>query len=82
MVAQALSRVQTIVNSEGISSSEAFRQALNQAEPRIFLNSSSTSSNQGVSSLLVLLAIGLACAMGFSFLGGLIGLRNEGRRRI
>ena len=82
VVAEALGRVQDIVNREGVSSSEAFQRAIAQVEPHIFINSSPTSSDQGVRSLLILLAIGLACAMGFAFLGGLIGLRNEGRRRI
>jgi hypothetical protein len=82
VVAEALGRVQTIVSNEGISSSEALQKAIAQVEPRIFTNGSLTSSDQSARSFFILLAIGLACAMGFAFLGGLIGLRNEGRRKI
>jgi serine/threonine protein kinase len=81
VVIEALSRVQRLMNNEGLSSSEAFQKALNQAKPGIFANNPATSADQGLHSLLILLAIGLACAMGFAFLGGLIGLRNESRRR-
>ncbi len=82
VVVEAAGRVQQIVNNEGLSSGEAFRRAITEAEPHIFLNSSASSTDQGWRPILILLAIGLACAMGFAFLGGLIGLRNEGRRRI
>ena len=81
VVIEALGHVQTIVDNEGVSSSVAFQRALTLVEPHIFLNGSIAPSDQGGRVFLILLAIGLACAMGFAFLGGLIGFRNEGRRK-
>ena len=84
---EALPRVQEIVNNatahgDYLSSGSAFQKAINQVKPNIFVNNPVSGGNQDWHSVLILLAIGLACAMGFAFLGGLIGLRNEGRRKM
>jgi len=80
---EALPRVQEIVNKarangNALPSGEALKRAVEQSIPAIF---ATIPADQGWRSLFILLAIGLACAMGFAFLGGLFGLRSEGRRR-
>jgi len=56
------------------------RDALDQVKPDFPLVTSVSSAHEGWVNLLVYLGIGLACALGFGFLGGLLGLRQEGRQ--
>lgn len=83
VVIEALTRVQEIMNrNDSLTSSEAFQRAINQVKPGLFASSSTPVTDQTLRPFLILLAIGLACAMGFALLGGLIGLRSEGRRNV
>lgn len=83
VIIEALTRVQEIMNrNDSLTSGEALQRAISQLKPDLFARSSASVSDQDWRSILILLAIGLACAMGFALLGGLIGLRNEGRRKI
>ncbi len=80
LVIEALPHVQAIVNRDnGLTSGEAFQRAINQIKPGIFANNPTSGADQGWHSTAILLAIGLACAMGFALLGGLLGLRSESR---
>jgi serine/threonine protein kinase len=64
-----------------INSGEALRRAINQVIPHIFAgNPLSTVRQQDGGGLLVLLIIGLASALGFALLGGLLGQRTEAGR--
>lgn len=64
-------------NGVTINSGEALRRAINQVIPHIFAgNSLSTVQQQDGGGILVLLIIGLASAMGFALLGGLLGQRG------
>jgi hypothetical protein len=64
-----------------VNSNEALRRAISQVIPHIFAgNPLSTVQQQDGGGILVLLIIGLASAMGFALLGGLLGQRNEARR--
>jgi serine/threonine protein kinase len=56
------------------------KDALDQVKPDFPLTTPVSSGHQGWVNLLVYLGIGLACALGFGFLGGLLGLRQEGRQ--
>lgn len=80
---QALVRAQELMKArDSLTASEALQRAINQVKPGIFAGNSTSNPGQSWHVLLVLLAIGLACALGFAFLGGLIGLRDETRRKI
>jgi hypothetical protein len=79
---EALVRAQALMKvRDSLTASEALQRAIDQVKPGIFASNAANSSGQNWQVLLVLLVIGLACAMGFAFLGGLIGLRDEARRR-
>lgn len=80
---EALQNVQPIITDARergnfISSGDALRHAIDQVKPHIF---AASFSNQETRSILILLGIGLACAMGFGLLGGLLGLSYNARRR-
>lgn len=82
---EALPHVQPLITDaqkQGriLPSGDALRQAVNKVVPPIFANNPiSTSHQQGTSSLVTFLLIGLACAIGFALLGGLLGLRSSER---
>lgn len=85
LLIEALSHVQGIIinaRERGIhlTSGDALQRAINLVKPNIFASNPTSASNQGWSTLLILLGIGLACAMGFAFLGGLLGARSAARR--
>jgi serine/threonine protein kinase len=64
-----------------VDSGEAVRQAVHPVIPHIFANTPiSTPQQQGNGGLVVLVLVGLACAMGSALLGGLLGRRSEARR--
>jgi serine/threonine protein kinase len=84
---EALPGLQRIINDAQrngvvVNSGEALRRAVNQVIPHIFAsNPISTPQQQGGNGGFVVLAlIGLACAMGFALLGGLLGQRSGARR--
>lgn len=77
-----LQKIITAAQRSGVpvDSNEALRQAINQVVPHIFAgNPLAIVQQQDRGGLFVLLIIGLACAMGFALLGGLLGQRNEAR---
>lgn len=86
VLVEALPGLQRIVsdaqrNDVPVNTGEALRRAVNQVLPHIFAsNPLSTVPQQDGGGLLVLLIIGLACAMGCALLGGLLGQRSEARR--
>lgn len=85
LVIQALPLVQQAIDSARkrgrvLPSGEALQHAIAQVKPHIFASGLSSSGDQGWRAFLILGAIGLACAMGFAFLGGLLGLRSGSRR--
>ncbi|HEY1350630.1 MAG TPA: serine/threonine-protein kinase [Ktedonobacteraceae bacterium] len=86
VLVQALPGVQKMVtdaqnNGVIINSSEALRRSINQAIPHIFAgNPLSSVRQQDGGGLLVLLIIGMGCALGFALLGGLLGQRTEAGR--
>jgi len=85
VLVESLPGLQKIINAAQrsglpVDSNEALRQAINQVVPHIFAgNPLATMQQQDRGGLVVLLIIGLACAMGFALLGGLLGQRNEAR---
>lgn len=88
LLIEALPRIQRIVDQARVSGNplpagEALQRAINQVKPPILTNNplAGTNQSQGWSPVLILLAIGLACALGFALLGGLLGLKNEGHRQ-
>lgn len=86
LLIEALQHLQPIITSAreqgiSISSSDALRQAIDKVKPHIFASISTSGSNQNWRSVLILLGIGLACAMGFALLGGLLGLSHNSRRQ-
>ncbi|HEY0757405.1 MAG TPA: protein kinase [Ktedonobacteraceae bacterium] len=79
---KALPLVQAVtITGNSPTPDQAFRQAIREAAPPIFINNFLSNSDQPSRSIAILLAIGLGCAMGCALLGGLIGLRNLNRRR-
>jgi hypothetical protein len=86
VLVESLPGLQKIINaaqrsSVPVNSNEALRRAISQVIPHIFAgNPLSTVQQQDGGGILVLLIIGLASAMGFALLGGLLGQRNEARR--
>lgn len=80
---EALPRLQVIIASaradgKVVPSGEALRQAVNKVIPPIFAdNPLSTSHQPNSGGLVTFLLLGLACALGFALLGGLLGQRSE-----
>ena len=87
LLIEALPHVQTILtnaraHNQILPSGEAVRRAIAEVTPSIFANNpvSNSQSPQTGGNVLIFLAIGLACAMFFAFLGGLFGQRSEAGR--
>ena len=79
LLIKALPLVQRIVNESGATPGEALRRAISRVAPPIIRANIFDFSNQGLRSMLILVAIGLACAMGCALLGGLLGSRYANR---
>jgi threonine/homoserine/homoserine lactone efflux protein len=79
LVVLALRRVDAARRLEGVHLT--FNQALNQIKPPFLISHSPPDTGQqNLSGLLVFVLLGLACAMGFALLGGLVG-RPRRRKR-
>lgn len=85
VVIEALPRVQPLIrdaqaNGRVLPSGEALRRAVNEVIPPIFAsNPISTEHQQNNSGLVIFLIVGLACAIGFALIGGLLGQRSADR---
>ncbi|HEX7735609.1 MAG TPA: protein kinase [Ktedonobacteraceae bacterium] len=79
LLIKALPLVQRIVNESGATPGEALRRAISRVAPPILRANVLNISGQGLRSTLILAAIGLACAMVFALLGGLLGSRYANR---
>jgi hypothetical protein len=79
LLIKALPLVQRIVNESGATPGEALRRAIARVTPPILSANAASGSGQGLRSTLILVALGLACAMGCALVGGLLGARYADR---
>lgn len=82
VVIEALPRMQSLITKAQergrvLPSGDALRQAVSEVIPPIFVNNPVSSTHQqNNSGLVTFLVVGLACAIGFALIGGLLGQRN------